>query len=56
MKEWSEKEDQNKKEDEKVIIYKQLWKLFDDGDITQINILLNKIGVEAIDFFLRTHL
>jgi len=56
MKEWSEKEDQIKKEDEKVIIYKQLWNLFDDGDKNknQINILLNKIGVEVIDYFLRT--
>ena len=53
MKEWSEKEDQIKKEDEKIIIYKQLWNLFDDGDKTQINIFLNKIGVEVIDYFLR---
>lgn len=55
MKEWSVKEDQIKKEDEKVIIYKQLWNLFDDGDKNknQINILLNKIGAEVIDYFLR---
>ena len=55
MKEWSEKEDQIKKEDEKVIKYKQLWNLFDDGDKNknQINILLSKSGVEVIDYFLR---
>ena len=41
MKEWSEKEDQIKKEDEKLIKYKELWNLFDDGDKNkkEINIL-----------------
>ena len=55
MKEWSEKEDQIKKEDEKVNLYKQLWNLFDDGDKNkkEINIFLNQIGVEFIDYFLR---